>query len=98
MNSNDVAEAIQPEIKRILKIIVSVFQDTPPELTADIIEKGLVLTGGVANLRGIAAVVEKEVNIPVYVADDSEHAVIQGIGRSIQTGHLNFHKKTLLSK
>ena len=98
LTSNDIAEAIQPEIRRILKTIVSVFQDTPPELTADIIEKGLVLTGGVANLRGIASLVEKEVNIPVFVADDSRHAVIQGIGRSIQTGHLNFHKKTLLSK
>ena len=98
VNSNDIASAVEREAKSIVETIVSVFQDTPPELTADIIEKGVILTGGVANLKGIAKVVEREINVPVYIADDPEHAVIRGIGRSIQTGHLNFHRRSVLLK
>ena len=98
VNSNDIADAIQREMREILKTIADVFRDTPPELTSDILEKGVVLTGGVANLGGIAEAVEKHINAPVYIADDSEHAVIRGIGRSIQTGHLTFHRQALLSK
>ena len=98
VNSNDIASAVEREVKSIVETIVSVFQDTPPELTADIIEKGVILTGGVANLKGIAKVVEREINVPVYIADDPEHAVIRGIGRSIQTGHLNFHRRSVFLK
>ena len=98
VTSNDVAEAIQGELGKILDIIVTLFQKTPPELTSDIIEEGIVLTGGVAKLNGIAGVIEQRINVPVYVADEPEYAVIRGIGRSIQTGHLDFHRRALLSK
>ncbi|MDE0243345.1 MAG: rod shape-determining protein [Candidatus Kaiserbacteria bacterium] len=98
VTSNDIADAIYKEVEGILKTIESVFQSTPPELTSDIIDRGIVLTGGMAKLRGIDVAIEKHINVPVQVANDPEHAVIRGIGRSIQTGHLDFHKQAILTQ
>ena len=98
ITSNDIADAIQEEVKSILETLKGVFHNTPPELTSDIIEQGVILAGGVAKLRGIASIIEKHINAPAYVADDAEYAVIRGIGKSIQTGHLDFHRRALLSK
>ncbi len=98
ITSNDIAEAVQGEIQKILETIVNLFQNTAPELASDIIEGGIILTGGVAKLNNIAQVIERQINVPVYVADEPEYAVIRGIGRSIQTGHLDFHRRALLSK
>ncbi len=92
ITSNDIADAVRKEVKIILDGIASVFQSTPPELTSDIIDRGLVLTGGTARLHGLDVEISKHINVPVYVADEPEHAVIRGIGRSIQSGHLSFHK------
>ena len=98
ITSNDIAEAIQHEVEKILENISNVFQGTPPELTSDIIERGIVLTGGVANIKDIATAVEHHVNAPVYIAEDAEQSVVRGLGKSIQTGQLEFHKRLLLSK
>ena len=92
ITSNDIADAVREEVSMILEAIASVFQSTPPELTSDIIDRGLVLTGGVAKLHGLDVEISKHINVPVHIADDPEHAVIRGIGRSIQSGHLDFHK------
>ena len=98
VTSNDIADAIRDEVVMILDAIASVFQGTPPELTSDIIDRGLILTGGVAKLHGLDAEISKHINVPVQVADEPEHAVIRGIGRSMQSGHLNFHKWVIQSK
>lgn len=98
ITSNDIADAVREEVNMILEAIASVFQSTPPELTSDIIDRGLILTGGVAKLHGLDVEISKHINVPVQVADDPEHAVIRGIGRSIQSGHLNFHKWVIQSK
>ena len=98
INSNDIADAIRNEINTILDAIAGVFQSTPSELTSDIIDRGLVLTGGLAKLRGLDTEISKHINVPVQIADDPERAVIRGIGRSIQSGHLNFHKWVIQSK
>ena len=98
VTSNDVADAVRDEVAAILNAVASVFQSTPPELTSDIIDRGLILTGGVAKLRGLDTEISKHINVPVQVADEPEHAVIRGIGRSIQSGHLDFHKWVIQSK
>lgn len=98
VTSNDIAEAVRDEVEKIIMTIAGVFQDTPPELTSDIIDRGVVLTGGVSKLEGLDVTVEKYINAPVSVAEEPEHAVIRGICRSIQTGHFGFHKRALLSK
>ena len=97
LTSNDIADAVQEVVTKILETIAVVFQKTPPELTSDIIDQRITLTGGTAKLHGIDQTIGKYINAPVQVADQPEHAVIRGIGRSIQTGHLNFHKRVLLS-
>ena len=98
VTSNDVADAIRDEVDMILKAVADVFQNTPSELVSDIIDRGLVLTGGVAKLHGLDVEISKHINVPVQVADNPEHAVIRGIGRSIQSGHLDFHKWVVQSK
>ena len=98
VTSNDIADAIHEEVKMILDAIASVFQSTPPELTSDIIDRGLIITGGVAKLHGLDMEISKHINVPVQVADEPERAVIRGIGRSMQSGHLNFHKWVIKSK
>lgn len=98
VTSNDIADAIYKEMGRIFTTIEKVFQSTPPELTSDIIDRGIVLTGGTAKLRGMDEAIERHIGVPVQVANDPEHAVIRGIGRSIQTGHLDFHKQALLTR
>lgn len=98
VTSNDIADAVREEVKTILDAIASVFQSTPPELTSDIIDRGLILTGGVAKLHGLDVEISKHINVPVHVADEPEHAVVRGIGRSMQSGHLNFHKWVIKSK
>ena len=98
INSNDIAEAMQGEIEKMLDTIAGVFLETRPELTSDILEKGVVFTGGVANLRGMDVAIRKAINVPVTTVDQPEHAVIRGIGKSIQTGHLQFHRRALLTR
>ena len=98
VTSNDIADAIRGEVSVIMDAVASVFQGTPPELTSDIIDRGLILTGGVAKLHGLDTEISKHINVPVQVADEPEHAVIRGVGRSIQSGHLNFHKWIIKSK
>lgn len=98
VTSNDVAEAVSDTLEEIIGVISRVFQDTPPELISDIIDRGIILTGGLSNLLNIDKVIERAVNAPVYVAEKPEQAVIRGIGRIMQTKHISFHKNKLLSK
>lgn len=86
VTSKDIAEAIQPELLKIIETTGSVFHNTPPEITADIIERGIVLVGGGAQLRDIDKAIKRFINTPVQVASDPAHAVIKGIGRRLQTG------------
>lgn len=98
ITSNDIADAVRNEVEMILEAVADVFQSTPSELVSDIIDRGLVLTGGVANMHGLDVEVSRHINVPVQVADHPEHAVIRGVGRSIQSGHLDFHKWVVQSK
>ena len=98
LTSNDVQEATEETIRKIIKVIARVFRDTPPELTSDIINHGIVLTGGVAKMPGLAKIIEKSVNTPVTVASNPDLAVIYGIGKSIKSNHVSFHNKSLMSK
>ncbi|HDM32088.1 MAG TPA: rod shape-determining protein, partial [bacterium] len=69
IDSNEVAEALFPQLQEIASAIKQVFLKSPPELIADIMERGIILTGGGALLRGMARFIEKIVGVPVYPAD-----------------------------
>lgn len=97
INSNDIQEAIEDDVCKVINAIGGVFQGIAPELTADIIARGVVLVGGTSKLKGIAEKIEKDVNVPVRILEKPEHSVIKGIARSIQTGHLDNHKRIISS-
>ncbi|MCD6412107.1 rod shape-determining protein [bacterium] len=96
IDSNEVAEALFPQLQEIAGAIKQVFLKSPPELIADIMERGIILTGGGALLRGMARFIEKIVGVPVYPADSPLFCVAKGTGIILE--HLDLYKRTVFSK
>jgi len=94
ISSNEITEAIQDELREIINAIKKVFQETPPELAADVIDKGMVLSGGSANLRNIDQLIAKTIGVPCYVAEDPLFCVIRGIGKALD--NLEIYKRTIM--
>ena len=84
VTSEEIREALQEPINAIVERVRSVLEETPPELAADIIERGITLTGGGALLRGIDRLLESVTNIRVQVADDPLSCVAIGTGRALE--------------
>lgn len=84
VTSEEIREALQEPINAIVERVRSVLEETPPELAADIIERGITLTGGGALLRGIDKLLESVTNIRVQVADDPLSCVAIGTGRALE--------------
>ncbi len=95
VTSDDVTEAIQDELEAIINAIKSVLQKTPPELAADIIDKGIVLSGGTAQLKKLDALLSQATGVPVYVADDPLLCVAKGTGVALD--NLDFYKRSILA-
>jgi len=94
ISSNEVTEALQDELREIISAIKKVFQETPPELAADVIDKGMVLSGGGALLRNLDQLITKTIGVPCYVADDPLFCVIKGIGKALD--NLEMYKRTIM--
>ena len=80
ITSEDIREAMSDSLKEIAEALISVMEKTPPELAGDIVENGIVLTGGGALIRGLDKYLADIVNIPVYIAEDPLLAVAKGTG------------------
>lgn len=80
INSYHVQEAIQRSLRLIIENIKDTIESTPPELVSDIYERGIVLTGGGALLRGLDKLISQETQIPVHIADDPLTCVVRGTG------------------
>jgi len=93
--TNEVVQAIQDELLEILKAIKTVLQDTPPELASDIIDKGMVLTGGTALLRNLDRFISQSLNVSCFVAEEPLLCVAKGTG--IALDNLDSYKKSILS-
>lgn len=91
VTSAEVREALQEPISAILESIRISLERCPPELSADLVDRGIVLAGGGALLRGIDKLIAEETGLPVHIADDPMSAVAEGTGRVLQ--ELNFLKK-----
>jgi rod shape-determining protein MreB and related proteins len=78
VTSTDVTEAMRPTLMQIINNVKSVLEDTPPELAADIIDKGIVLSGGTALLRNLDKLMTEETGVPVHVADEPLLCVVRG--------------------
>jgi rod shape-determining protein MreB len=96
ISSNEVTEALQEELKDVIEAIKKVLQETPPELAADVMDKGMVLSGGGALLRYLDQYIVQMTGVPCYVADDALLCVARGTG--IALDNLDVYKKTILSK
>lgn len=87
ISSEEVREALRDCLTQILDAIRTTLENTPPELSADIIDSGITLTGGGALLRGLDKLIEKEMKIPVAVADNPLDCVVEGTGICLEKHH-----------
>lgn len=84
LNSDEILEALQEPLSGIVGAVLTALEQTPPELAADIAERGMVLTGGGALLRNIDKLLSEETGLPVIVADDPLTCVARGGGRALE--------------
>ncbi len=96
INSNEIAEALNPYLIDIAATVKNVFSTTPPELVADIMEKGIILSGGGAQLRHVDQFIKKMTGVESYVAEEPLFCVAKGAGLILD--HLDVYKRTLLNK
>jgi rod shape-determining protein MreB len=96
INSNEVAEALSIYLTDISSAIRTVFNDTPPELVADIMEKGIIISGGGALLRNIDEFFHRTLGVQTYIAEDPLLCVAKGTGLILT--HLDVYKRIFASK
>ncbi len=93
LTSGEVTEAINEVMQSIVGTVKEVLEQTPPELAADIIDKGMVMTGGGALLRNIDTLFTRETGVPAHVADEPLHCVAVGAGLALE--HYDILKRTM---
>ncbi len=96
INSNEIAEALNFYLVDIAAAIQNVFNETPPELVADVMEKGMILSGGGVQLRNFTEFLKRILGVSAYVAEEPLFCVAKGAGLILT--HLNIYKRTLLNK
>ncbi len=84
INSEEVTEALSEPLSAIISVIKAVLEKTPPELSSDIIDRGMVLIGGGAMLRKIDELITRETGVPAYVADAPVACVAMGAGKALE--------------
>jgi rod shape-determining protein MreB len=83
INSDEVRDALSEPVNVIVQAVMKALEYTPPELSADIIDKGIVLTGGGAQLKNLDVLLREETGLPVMVSDDPSSAVVLGSGKAL---------------
>jgi rod shape-determining protein MreB len=96
LTSNEVTEALNDHLREILQIIKNVLEITPPELCSDIMDRGIIISGGGALLRNIADLITRVTGVPARVADDPLFCVARGTGIVLE--NLDTYKKTITAK
>ena len=95
INETEIREALSEPVSIILDTIKVILENTPPELAADIVDRGIVLAGGGALLRGIDSLIREETGLPVTVAEDPLTAVVRGVGKMLD--EIDLLKRVALS-
>jgi len=93
IDSNEVTEAMRDALQAIVVNVRTVLEQTPPELASDVIDKGIVMTGGGAMLRHLDKLITRETGIPAHVADDPLSCVAIGAGKALE--HFDIFKRSL---
>jgi len=96
VSSNQICESIQSPLEEITQLIKDVLRETPPELAADIMDKGLVLSGGGSLLTDIDKLIAQSTGVPSFLADDALLCVAKGTGTVLE--NLDVYKKSIMSK
>ncbi|MFH1402388.1 MAG: rod shape-determining protein [Patescibacteria group bacterium] len=96
IKTNEIVKALNMELRDIVKAIKVVFQDTPPELAADIIQRGIIMTGGSSQLRNLPELIFRRIGVKARLAKDPFYCVSKGTGIALQ--HLDIYKRSVISK
>ena len=96
VKTNEVVKAISRELREMIKAIKDVLQETPPELASDIIDKGIIMTGGSSQLRNFPELVFRRTGVKAVLADDALFCVVKGTG--IALDHLDTYKRSIITK
>lgn len=94
VSSEEIREALNEPINQIIEAIRQSLEQTPPELSADILDRGIMLTGGGALLKGLDERIKMETNLPVHVVDEPLTAVVRGVGKVLE--HIEKYEKVLI--
>jgi rod shape-determining protein MreB len=96
ISSNDVSEAVGDVLNEIIQAVKLVLRRTPPELAADIMDRGMVMTGGSSQLRNLDVLISQSTGVPCFVAEDSILCVAKGTGVVLE--NLDVYKKSIMAK
>lgn len=95
ISSEDTTEALEDDLEDLVSSIKGVLHDTPPELSADVMEKGIILAGGSSQLRNLDELIAQSTGVPCYLADDPLLSVAKGTGIAIE--NLESYKRSILA-
>lgn len=96
LKTNQVVQALSRELREMMGAVRKVLQETPPELASDIIDNGIILTGGSSQLRNLPELVLRRTGVQSRLADDAYYCVARGTGVALK--HLDMYKKSIISK
>lgn len=96
VKTNEIVRAIGKEMREMIKAIKDVFQETPPELAADIIDDGIIMTGGTSQLRNFPELIKRRTGVKAQVANQALFCVVKGTGVALE--HLDIYKKAVIAK
>lgn len=94
LTTNDVVDAIEYCLEGIIDTVKEVLHNTPPELSADVIDKGIIMSGGTSLLRNIDQLISRATGVPAYIADDAYFCVAKGTGVALE--NLDFYKRSII--
>lgn len=96
LKTNEIVKAISKELREMIKAVKEVLQETPPELSSDIIDRGIIMTGGSSQLRNFPELMLRRTGVKAVLAKDAYYCVAKGTG--IALAHLDTYKKSIIAK
>ncbi len=96
IKTNEIVKAISKELREMIKAVKEVLQETPPELSSDIIDRGIIMTGGSSQLRHFPELMLRRTGVKAILAKEAYFCVVKGTGVALE--HLDTYKKSVISK
>ena len=96
ITAGEITEAMRYSLEQIVTAIKDSLERTPPELSSDVIDKGIVLSGGTANLRNLDKFITSSIGVPAHVVDEPIYCVVRGIGVILE--NFDAFRKSVISK